>query len=277
MILHNSSRLVRAYFYFDEEPVPVDADVIICYQSPVRRVGFRCTSFHTRVIDLHRPPAHILQDIERDVRRQVRNAELKDGLLYSCCSSGDPQLLREFFELQDQFTAKKNLPSVDRGEVSQMAKAGVLDITFVRDSTGLPLVWATCYRGFHRLRALQGGSFHRDFSTSADKQLYSRANRMLWYKNILRAQELGLDEFDFGGWHMGTEDREKLATNQFKKQFGGTVIEEYHCLRGATLKGKVALELARTKKYYFDWREKRLLQNSRAVVPTSHEEEEVPA
>jgi hypothetical protein len=150
-------------------------------------------------------------------------------------------VLAEMFELQDDFAAQKGLPRIERRLVSEMAKAGVLDVSFVRDASGNPMAWRSYYRGSRRMRVLHGGSLFRAQGTSAERQLYGRANRLLSYKDIFRARDLGIQEFDFGGWYIGHEDQEKLSINSFKEEFGGVVIDEFHCFRGGTLKGKLAL------------------------------------
>jgi hypothetical protein len=272
MILRKRWGLTRAEFYFDEEPVGVEADTIRCFQSPVRRPGFRCAPFHTRIIDLRRSSYEIEREIDRDTRQNVRRAELKDGLLYTCCSP-DRQLLDEVFALQDEFAAQKRLPATDRRQMLELAKAGVLDVTFVRDPAGKPLVWRTYYRASRRIRWWQGGSLFRGLASSGQRQLYGRANRLAGFKDIFRAQELGLAEFDLGGWYVGTEDHQKLSINRFKQQFGGVVVEEFHCVRGATLRGKLALHLAEARTSWLARQRERAEGKSRAKATELHTNE----
>ena len=68
-----------------------------------------------------------------------------------------------------------------------------------------------------------------------------RANRLLFWNDILHFQEQRLQTLDFGGWYPGQSDTRRLGINKFKEGFGGRRAKTYQCDRGCTLKGKAAL------------------------------------
>ncbi len=68
-----------------------------------------------------------------------------------------------------------------------------------------------------------------------------RANRLLFWTDILHFQQHGLHALDFGGWYPGQSDTRRLGINKFKEGFGGQRASTYMCDRGCTLKGKTAL------------------------------------
>ena len=63
-------------------------------------------------------------------------------------------------------------------------------------------------------------SAYRSFTNNADKQLCSSANKYLYYQDMLFFRSLGFRYFDF----VGTKE----PINQFKKQFGGEIVETYN-------------------------------------------------
>jgi hypothetical protein len=68
-----------------------------------------------------------------------------------------------------------------------------------------------------------------------------RANRFGTWRDLLRFQSEGVELYDMGGWYEGKSDIQKLQINEFKRGFGGHLLQEFHCVRAATVKGALAL------------------------------------
>jgi|SRR5690554_3102193 len=62
-------------------------------------------------------------------------------------------------------------------------------------------------------------SAYRSFTHNADKQLCSSANKYLYYQDMLFFRSKGYRYFDF----VGTKE----PINQFKKQFGGEIVDTF--------------------------------------------------
>ena len=247
MIIWKKHGIRVADYFFDEEPAPVQADVIRYHQWSSAVPGSRWTPFHTLLIDLRKPAEEIYAGMEPDCRKEIRRAESKDTLLYFHCSDGSSSVCREVCELHDAFAAQKGLPKTNRRRIAALAGAHLLDISLFRNPRGDVLVWRIYYRDSRRARNLLNGSLYRTAAKSAQRQLIGRAHRYLVWRDILRFQEAGLETYDFGGWYMGREDKEKLRINQFKKEFGGYISESFNCARGVKWPGKLALSLLRLK------------------------------
>ena len=71
-----------------------------------------------------------------------------------------------------------------------------------------------------------------------------RANRYLFWHDIIRYKEQGLKLFDFGGWYPGTTDNMRLEINRFKEGFGGRVVREYNCEQITSVRGWLLLTVA---------------------------------
>jgi lipid II:glycine glycyltransferase (peptidoglycan interpeptide bridge formation enzyme) len=70
-------------------------------------------------------------------------------------------------------------------------------------------------------------------------------NRCLHWNDMRWFKREGIPTYDLGGWYNGIQDEEKLRINKFKEEFGGTIVKNYNCVQGVTLKGKVALLINR--------------------------------
>src|SRR2546428_94505 len=110
-----------------------------------------------------------------------------------------------------------------------------------RRRTGVPRQSARS----HRATQLHSPSLYPGLSASATRNRIGRANRYLFWNDILRFKEQGLKWFDFGGWYPGTTDQTLLRINQFKKGFGGDLLREYECEQIVSLKGWLVLNVAK--------------------------------
>jgi lipid II:glycine glycyltransferase (peptidoglycan interpeptide bridge formation enzyme) len=87
-------------------------------------------------------------------------------------------------------------------------------------------------------------SLFREVADSGARNAIGRANRFLFWTEMLRCKEQGLKCFDFGGWYPGNTEQELLQINQFKSGFGGHVLREYECEKTLSIRGWVVLTVA---------------------------------
>jgi hypothetical protein len=241
MIFSNrfSVRILDLYF---DEPSNISSVDIIRYNQFSRPVTDAvCTLFSTMVIDVLKTPEELLARMDRDLRYDIRRAD-RERLSYEYWTgSGSSWMISEFATYYDRHASLKGLVSVSRKRLGILANAGVLHISLVRSESGEILSAAAQLNCGSRLRGLQITSSLRACSDSSRRALIGRAHRYLIWRDILRTREAGLKFFDFGGWYMGTTDHEKLRINQFKRGFGGEIIQEFMCSKAITFKGRVAL------------------------------------
>lgn len=244
MLLYRSRFLLRGEVWYDGEPDERAVDWVVYHQrcSPVPRA--RCKPFHTLVIDLSPSPEDLLGQMASSNAYKIRRARDRDGI---SCHTKDPAnraVMDEFEQVYNRFAGGKGLGRLPRAELEPLAKAGALEISVARDSLGQPLVYHAHYRGPHRSRLLHSASLYRELDQSSARNTIGRANRYLFWWDMLRHREQGLKCYDFGGWYPGQDDAGLLEVNRFKEGFGGRVVREFECEQIRSLKGWVVLNTA---------------------------------
>ncbi len=244
MHIYKSRFLVRGEVWFDHEPDQTPVDWIFYHQRRQPVPGARWKYFHTMVLDLSRSPEALLAGLNNTTAYHVRRARERDKVTCDCPSSVSRELLDQFEEAYKAFATTKGLPPLDRPFLDQLAKDGCLELSFARSSEGELLAYHSYYRDSSRSCLLQTFSLYRLVSSSTSRNALSRANRYLFWCDILRHQEQGLKIFDFGGWYPGNTDHDLLEINRFKEGFGGKIVREYNCEQIVSLKGWVVLSMA---------------------------------
>jgi hypothetical protein len=204
------------------------------------RAGTRCTPFYTILIELRQDPKVMLSRMKRDTRYDIRRASERERLLYEYWVDGKPEAVCEFANFNDTFAAQTGRPKLKRSRFELLAQSGVLDLSRVSDSDGEPLVWHAHYRGIERARLLESVSLYRSAGFSVQRTFVGRADRYHHWRDMLRLKEQEFTTYDLGGCCPGSEDAHRLGINAFKEEFGGTVVKNFNCMEGVTLKGKIA-------------------------------------
>ena len=245
MIIYRNKFLRIARVWFDETPPVGNVDIIYYFQwsSPLPRL--RCQDFHTIVIDLRQSKDVLFGGFKKDTRYEIRRAMEKDGVTCDNPSQSHPLLLEEFCEVYEQFAAQKHLGGVDRKLLSLLSDSRNLYISSAKAPSTDKSVFHAYYYCGSRVRLLYSASLFRDSDHAEQRNLIGRMNRSLHWNDMVWFKHDGIPVYDFGGWYNGVNDEEKLRINKFKEEFGGTIVKNYNCAEGATLKGKVALLINR--------------------------------
>jgi hypothetical protein len=244
MIIHRSRFLTRGEVWYDDVP-PCGArvDWIVYYRrsQPVSRSKWKYT--HTPMIDLSKTVEQLKEQLSTDTAYKIRRASERDKVRCGSLNAADPEILNQFEAMYNEFAGQRGLSPLERDRITSLAAAGRLDLSGATDQQGNLLVYHGSYLGQHRATSLYSVSLFRTMADSAARSLISRANRYLFWSDILRYKELGLNSFDFGGWHTGTNEA-LLKINRFKDGFGGEIIREYQCEQIVSLKGWLVLKVA---------------------------------
>ena len=221
MIVYKSRFLRRGEVWFESEPVrtPAAVDWLAHHQLPRPVPSARWRYFHTLLVDLSASPEELLASMSKDTAYKIRRARDKDKVICHWLDPRDPLVLDNFEELHNRSAALNGLGPLHRARLNSMAAAGVLGIAVASDSKGCPLVYHAYYRSSHRSCALFAASIFRELADSAARNAIGRANRLLFWSEMLRSREQGLRYFDFGGWYPGATDPALLKINQFKSRF----------------------------------------------------------
>jgi hypothetical protein len=200
--------------------------------------GSRVEEFVTIWIDLTKPDEELLQAMTHGTRYEIRRAA-GDSLSYESWYPDAGERIEEFCEFFDGFAAAKNLAFADRQWLRVLASFGALDLSRISDEHGNSLVWHAHYRDADHVRLKYSASLFRSQPDPKYRSLLSRANRYHHWQDMKRFKQEGVRLFDFGGCYPGTDNKELLGVNEFKKSFGGEIVTTYNCVQGMTVKGRL--------------------------------------
>ncbi|MEA5512456.1 hypothetical protein [Nodularia sp. UHCC 0506] len=229
--------------WFDEEPDKLSNLDVLYYwhrSQPMQHTQFQ--EVYTRLIDLTKSHDELWESLSSNDRYKIRRAEKKDGIIYEYWEDISAKILNEFADFYDVFAIQKGLPIINRLKLNNLANAGVFDLSRIKLEDDNSLVWHAHYRNKNRSFLLNSASIKNKKDTSF-QSLLGRANRYHHWQDILRFKKSGIPIYDFGGWYIGNKDEEKLRINEFKQKFGGEIVNNFNCIRGITIKGKLYLAL----------------------------------
>lgn len=240
MIIYRKKFLSIAEYWAGEVAAPTGVDLIRRFQQPTPLDGWLCRDFFTILIDLTRSEDEIFTAIKRGTRYEIRHALTKDDHLTCEFPVTQDEAVAQFANYFDEFAAQKSQPRVNRAWLKLLAEAGVLQLTRVSDATAV-LVWHAYHCANHRATLLHSASLIRSADNSARRNFIGRANRLLHWQDMLHFKKGSFTTYDFGGWYEGTTNQQRLSINQFKEEFGGTIVKNYICERAITWKAKLFL------------------------------------
>ena len=244
MHIYKSRFLVRGEVWYDHEPDQTPVDWILYRQRsrPVPRA--RCKNFYTIVLDLRESSEALLGAMSKSALYKIRRAGARDRVQCECQGRAGLEELDSFAQTYAVFAAIKGLEPLDRPLLTQLAKDGRLEVSVVKDALGKALVHHVYYRDDRRSCMMHSVSLHEMLADSGARNAMGRANRFLFWQDILRHKAQGLETFDFGGWYPGQADQALLDINRFKEEFGGRIALEYNCQQMRSLKARIVLGAA---------------------------------
>ncbi len=276
MILSTRNTVRIADLYFDEPMPPgLKVDIVRHNQSSGPVAGAMCTPFSTMLIDLTQSPDEHLSKMKRHTRYKIRRAGEQDDLIYEWTNGDNARLMTEFADHFDRCAEFKQLPKASRRRLEILADAGALDLSFARDKSGDILAVSSYFVSPARVRGLYAAAAFRTTNDPTRRTLIGRANRYVFWQDMLRFRKAGVRLFDFGGYYTGDQDGEKLRVNGFKDEFAGEIVHEFNCERALTLKGKLAMWALNSREAWL-WR-RRSATASKEVEAEGERESSVPA
>jgi hypothetical protein len=226
---------------FDEEPGPEKVDRLYFFHRSAPLENATCREECTLRLDLREDPQALLKKIEKTTAYEIRRAKDKDNVVCEYPEPGNADLLAEFYAFFTQFALAGDVEIPSRWFLNCLAAEGKLVFTVAKDAKGEVLGYHAYCRSEERVRLMHACTLHRTVQDSAVRAAIGRANRLLFWTDILHFKQHGVHALDFGGWYPGQSDTRRLGINKFKEGFGGRRASTYMCDRGCTLKGKTAL------------------------------------
>ena len=238
MQIYQGRWLKTAEVWFYEQPTAVNVDAISYRQIAAPIQGAVCTEFFTITIDLSQTEIELLAAIKKDTRYEIRRAESKDHIVCEFCDV-TPQILEDFCHFYNEFAAVKGLDSLDINYLQIMARNKRLSLSRAMASDQRDLVWHCYYCGTYRTRLLHSASVIHQSGDTVFRNMVGRVNRLLHWYDMMTFKARGFKTYDLGGWYPGDIDEQKIKINQFKEEFGGTLVKEYNCRQDISLRARL--------------------------------------
>jgi hypothetical protein len=227
-------RLTESYFQLSQSD---EADVNVGFYLAGPVPDWHSYKRATRIVDITPSPGELLQSLGKTTRYEIARAKERDGIETELMLAPMSDDVLRFVEYYDAFAASKGIPRIRRAQFEAFAEAGKLIISIARNGERGPLA-AHAYLFDHaRARLTHSASLFRLEDDSKERRLIGRANRLLHWDDILRLRQLGVTSYDMGGWYTKGQDDVLLKINSFKKEFGGTVVDEWDAYRPETARG----------------------------------------
>lgn len=234
---------VRDVFFADHrhQAARGQADLMYFLQSPVGGAG--CSNFYTSQIDLRRDAAALAAGLSKGFRYEIRRAGEKDGVATHVDLSPSGADLERFAAFYDRFATAKSIPLANRQKLAHLATSnGLVLATVEHGSSGQELATHAYIVDGQRARLYYSANAAGSLDDSAMRQLAGRANKLLHWKCILEFKSRDFALYDLGGISMGEALK---AIDDFKQQFGGSLVLEFNKIVGITVRGRLALQAFR--------------------------------
>jgi lipid II:glycine glycyltransferase (peptidoglycan interpeptide bridge formation enzyme) len=194
--------------------------------NKVEKPGFMCYNKLTSIIDLTQDIESIWNNINRNTRRIIRNAEKED--IEIVINQG----FKEFYKIYRDFLRKKDINSIFEPLGLGFIPLSTIDNNgklFIAKYHNEILVGHVFLENKYWFEDWVTGSKRLD-NSKKNKQLSTLANRLILWEAIKYAKEQGFQKFDLGGLfpkEKAKQDPIKHGINRFKLSFGGDIIHGY--------------------------------------------------
>lgn len=181
---------------------------------------FKIVPFHTIHIDLLLKEDTIFNGFSKNTRYEVRRSD-KDGVNHRVVENID-----EFIEFYAAFASSKKRALISQDDLTCYGEHLIITAA-VHNGVDLVMHSYLVDKKASIVRLLHSASNFRSTTTHEFRQIIGRANRYLHWMDILRFKTEGFFVYDFGGYALHNVDDDLVKVNEFKRGFGGTVVEQY--------------------------------------------------
>ncbi len=232
-------------WFDDESPAAdsnVDVDVLAFRQLSSPLAASHCTPLLTLVSELTPDADKLLADFDRNCRRNITQADRRDGLWMEFTARPGPHL-RDFCDFYDEFAKQKRLRPADSVWLQGACDANRLALATVWRGNE-PLVRHGYVVGGKTILLHCSASLFRKQDPEY-RSLIARANRWLHWRSMLYFSEHGATQYDWGGLFEDETTPDRVGINRFKKEFGGRPVRRFDCLVARSARGHLRLGIKR--------------------------------
>ncbi len=204
--------------YFCQHPFQKDRFKFVEYhqcKSKLNFTGFYRRRYFTKIIDLSQGEDKIFGNFRRNTRYEINRAK-KEVILFSIENN-----VEQFAKFYNLFAVSKEIGPTS---VAALINYGnYLIITKAMQNNNILVMHAYLMdEEERRVRSLMSASLFRYDHNHEKRSLIGRANRFLWFADMLFFKERDFKIFDFGGY----DTQSQIEVNKFKDCFGGILLEE---------------------------------------------------
>ena len=171
----------------------------------------------TIIIDLCQELSDIMSGIRSNFRNEIRRAE-REGIVFS-----DQRKADWFVCYYNAFAEKKGLKTITEHHVN---KYPIYYIT-TAEYEGKVLTAHVSYVDLDLKTVSLLFSASPRLDETIDTKLIGFSNKFLHYKDFEFFKDKGFWHYDFSGFSDNPDDKERLGIGQFKRSFGGEIVDTH--------------------------------------------------
>lgn len=188
--------------------------------------------FTTRIVELCQSEDNIFSNFNGVTRNEIRQSERSGHLVFTDFNASDKHI-DEFAVCYNRFARLRKLPACSIEKLLELQRKNALLMSRICSTDGDLFCYHVYVVFGDRARLLYSCSNHLEVGKD-EKKTIAKMNRRLHWSDICELKTKGLFEYDLGG--IG---QPQIA--EFKKGFGGNVVDEYNYIVGS---GPIAGSLA---------------------------------
>jgi len=172
---------------------------------------------NTILIDLTQAKETIFQKYKTKTRNEIRRA-IKEKVVFSIETN-----LNDFISFYNGFAFKKGQALLSYNSLSKLKP-----LTITKASQNDKAIVMHAYitdKKTNTVRLIHSASKRLD--VDSNRRLIGWSNRFLHYQDMLYFKEKNIKTYDLGGTAHHTKTKDNHHIEEFKKEFGGYIVDEY--------------------------------------------------
>jgi hypothetical protein len=198
--------------------------------------------FSTLQHNLETPERDLFVVFGQTLRNEIRRAFQKDDCKTTYHWPVSENIYESFMVKHKDFAISKNFKPLDKDLFDAYRKANRLVLSTVSLPQAEPLAWHAFVISLNFVRYVAGLTIATSNQAQPLNALVARANKGLFWSDLLYFKAMGFKTFDWGGIFTGQSlSATQENINNFKQRFGGKSIVLYDLQSAHSLKGHLYL------------------------------------
>jgi lipid II:glycine glycyltransferase (peptidoglycan interpeptide bridge formation enzyme) len=212
--------LPYTYLWFAEEPTPTFMPRIYMNSTSSKpKIGYVKRKQFTKIIDLKDTEESIFSNFGKNATYKIKRA-IREGVDFKKIDD-----IEMFIDFYNTFAIEKGREKINQHDLFGWNET-IEAYAAVIDGTSLVMHSYLTDPDQRRVRLLHSASQFRGSSDSKERNFIGRANRFLHYKMMIHYKDQDYHIYDLGGYAKDTTDRDLAQINNFKDEFGGSLLSE---------------------------------------------------